>query len=191
MWFALLAALSLSAAPHVFIYKWRDAKGNLHVTDRFDQVPKELREKFQKMRDEAAAGRKASTGQASVTTTPAPTSSPPPPSTKSAPDTGPSAYEKLKQRMALEKEIKRQAGEAREIIERSRATQAELEEERGNLASNPVLNAAQPARVERMKEIDAQIAALDKDVGEQLGRLASLVDGAKAGGYPEEWVTGY
>jgi hypothetical protein len=188
MWLAVIAAVSFAASQPVFIYKWRDQKGNLHVTDRLEQVPKELREKFQKLRDEAG---KQPVSSGAATVEPTRSEPPPPPKSQPAKDSGPSAYERLKARMALEKQIKQKAKEAREALSKARAMQDELAQERGNLAANPVLNAAQPARVERMQEIDHEIEELDKEAATELSRIADLISGAKTGGYPEEWVTGY
>jgi hypothetical protein len=189
MLLALLSALTLAAAPPVFIYKWRDAKGNLHVTDRFDGVPPELREKFEKLRAEAEK-RPAKSGAATVEPVreTAAAKKPPPPQTAEA---GPTAYQRLMAKAALEKKIKKEADDARAKIQKARAEQATLAEEKGNLQSNPVLNAAQPGRVERMNEIDTEIKVLDGEAQKALSSIARLVEDAQERGYPEEWVTGY
>lgn len=185
MIFAIVVVLNLIAAP-AFIYKWRDAKGNLHITDRLENVPKELRAELEKQRAEIQKN-----------TPPAPAkpvvkeAAPAPQTPASAAPSGPTPYERLKARMALEKDIKAKAAAAREVITKAREQQEALAEERGNLAANPVLNAAQPARVERMQEIEREIEGLERDVATSLGEMQKMIDGAKKGGYPESWVTGY
>ncbi len=193
MFHALALALGfLVAAPSegsVFIYKWRDKQGNLHVTDRFEGVPKELRAKFVTLRKQAEKnGARNAKGAVDAQPPPTETAKAAPPAAEAE---GTSAYQRLVEREAEEKQIKEQARLLYGGIGDARSAQQALAEERANLAANPVLNAAQPVRVQRMQAIDEELKALDKDVEKSLGAIAKLLEEAKEKDYPESWVTGY
>ena len=188
-----LACALLFAAPapgRVFIYKWRDKQGNLHVTDRFEGVPKDLRAKFITLRKQAdkdgAKSGKIAVESQPATVAPAEARTPPP---AEAPDN--SAYQRLIERETNEKQIKEKASQFYSGIANARRAQQQLAEERANLAANPVLNAAQPVRKQRMETIDEEIQQLDKDVESNLAAISQLLEEAKAKDYPESWVTGY
>ena len=189
--FVIALALAAPDKPPTFIYKWRDKKGTLHVTDRFDSVPKELREKFAKLRDDVTDAPKKPAKSGSATVEPVAPAKPEPQKPAETQNSGPSAYEKLMQRQALEKQVRTQAQMAQRRIGDARAAQETLAEEQGNLRSNPVLNAAQPGRVERINDIDKEIAALDGEVAKELQTISELLQRAEVEKFPEEWVTGY
>jgi Skp family chaperone for outer membrane proteins len=175
---ALLAAADPQPA---FVFKWKDKKGVLHVSDRLDDVPAELRPKFEKRVEELKERDKKKPPKPSVAATPTP------PANNANEKT---AYQKMKEREIAEKQLSARGQELRLTIAGSRATQTKLLDEKGYLAANPVLNAAQPARVQRMKEIDDEIAQLDSEVSQALNEIRDLVLDAQSHGYPEEWVTG-
>ncbi len=170
---ALLTAADADLPSPALIFTWTDAEGTFHITDRLDEVPPKLRERYARRIEEAREARK-------------PAKPVPPTETRKQP----SAYERLKERDQAEQRLKERALALRQTIASARREQAKLAEERGYLASNPVLNAAQPARVERMQEIDAQTKSLDDKSDEALAKIKQLLLEAKNKGLPEEWVTG-
>jgi hypothetical protein len=129
MWAFLIAS--------TILFKWYDDKGNLHVTDRLASVPQKYRAKFAKQAEEAEKKKKASPPRAEPA--PAPT------------------YERYLARLALERATREKSARLREQLTEARKKVTTLEEEYGVLASNPVMNAAVPARRERMEEIQAEI----------------------------------
>lgn len=178
---SLAWALAQAETPLAFLYKWTDAKGVVHITDRMNEVPPELRAKFSKRREEAEA--RAKSGK-----------KPPPPVVRATNDEAPvgaeSAYQRMKRLEAEEKKVRDDANRLRGLIAVARAKQAELLEERGFLASNPVLNAAQPARVARMGEIDQLVAELEQAVASHIGELTDMAEKVDEKKLPSEWVTG-
>jgi hypothetical protein len=152
------------------------------VTDRFEGVPKELRAKFITLKKQAE--KRASSLPKVAEAAPAPT-----PAAAPAPET--TAYQRLVEREAAEKDIKARASALLANIGGARRAQIQLTEERANLAANPLLNAAQPVRVQRMQTIDEELKALEKDVATNLNEVSKLLEEAKTNDYPEAWVTGY
>ena len=176
---ALWLCLSLFAADDIYFFKWRDTRGNLFVTDRIDDVPAPLREAFRKKRDAAIAKKK----EHGATPRPAPT-----PEVRN--DAGADAYQRYMQKVAREKETRAEATTLRDKLIEIATKNSQLLTEQGELRTNPVMNAAIPARGERLRAIDDELADLAKQKAEVLDKTKELINRVEARGDPDTWVTG-
>jgi len=151
------------------LFKWTDAKGQVHITDRLTEVPAKHRAAFAKQLEEREKKKDKPVEVA-----------PPPPVSQN------DAYAKYQRQKTFEKETKAKTEKMRDRIGEARVTVSKLEEEYGTLAANPVLNAAQPIRKERMAELEKQIAEENDVATKNLEELHQMIKS----GIPEDWVTG-
>jgi hypothetical protein len=179
--FFVMIPIHALAAPVPYLFKWKDASGVTHVTDRIDDVPAAIREGLKKRvaaLEEARKNAKKSNAPEAKPTTP-----PPPPVTEKT------AYEKYQARLARERSVKERATDLREQLTRFAEQTAALEEEQGTLRTNPTMNIAIPARGARMTEIDTELGTIKEEKAKVLSKVAALLKEVELHDEPDGWVT--
>jgi len=138
------------------LYKWTDRAGNLHATDRIENVPQPYRRRLRKQMRAKKSATQPATLPASH-----PMVSATQPSTEISSSTG---YERYLVRLAIERSYRERAQTLRNMSKQISDELLALDEREGELKSNPKLNVAIPERQNELNEIEAQRKKLQTEM---------------------------
>ena len=158
---------AVAAAAESTIFRWVDAKGNLHATDRLGDVPEPYYGIYFAEQKRREAERQA--GGATAT----PHAPPPTPEAAAPASTGPSGASVVDEELRRREQWRSLVSAARNELMGATAALAGLEEERAVVAQNPLL-AVTPAVQARLGELEQRRAAVL--VRLEKARAALLVD---------------